>query len=35
LMIPDLIDQFGHCMTGVSAHLVSQIVAEPTTRSPS
>jgi len=34
-MIPNLINQLGHHMTRVSAHSVSLIVAEPTTRSPS
>jgi hypothetical protein len=29
------IDQLGHTMTGFVTHSVSQIVAEPTTRSPS
>jgi hypothetical protein len=34
-MITDFIDQLGHTMTGFVTHSVSQIVAEPTTRSPS
>ena len=34
-MITDLIDQLGHAMTGFITHSVSQIVADPTTRSPS
>jgi len=35
LMITDFIDQLSHTMTVLIAHSVSQIVAEPTTRSPS
>ena len=34
-MIANLVDQLGHAMTGFIAHCVSQIVADPTTRSPS
>jgi hypothetical protein len=34
-MITDLMDQLGHAMTGFVTHSVSQIVADPTTRSPS